>query len=38
VPYDVDACCAKIEKAGASAGLADRLRVGKRRSLSRARR
>lgn len=28
-PYDIDACCAKIEKAGLPQVLADRLRVGK---------
>jgi len=29
VDYDIDACCAKIEKAGLPQVLADRLRVGK---------
>ncbi len=29
VEYDVDTCCAKIEKAGLPQALADRLRVGK---------
>jgi diadenosine tetraphosphatase ApaH/serine/threonine PP2A family protein phosphatase len=28
-PYDIDACCAKIEQAGLPQVLADRLRVGK---------
>jgi diadenosine tetraphosphatase ApaH/serine/threonine PP2A family protein phosphatase len=29
VPYDLDACCSKIERAGLPQVLADRLRVGK---------